>query len=286
MTGKDQYKISVITASYNSARTIEQTIQSVVGQTYGNIEYIIIDGGSTDGTVDIIKKYEDKIAYWVSEPDKGIYDAFNKGVQAATGEYVQFLGSDDCLCDVSSIKNVIQNLSIDVDILSANVWEVEGRWSIQRIINNAHAIDKRRFNGNMIPHPGMFTRRELLLEHPFDISYKIAADYLFFLTCYYDEKVKFSYIELPVVFFSSEGISSNQLRLLTEENNRVRSNFHLTSKEESASETIKNGIKIIFKKCGVFEPIRYFVNRYVRKTWIPHHCKWELCRWCKHDSKL
>ena len=83
--------ISVVTVSYNAVLTIEQTILSVINQTYPNVEYIIIDGGSTDGTVDIIKKYADKIAYWVSEPDKGIYDAMNKGGLKATGDLFSFL---------------------------------------------------------------------------------------------------------------------------------------------------------------------------------------------------
>ena len=89
--------ISIITVSYNAVKTIEQTISSVVNQSYSNIEYIIIDGGSTDGTVDIIKKYEDRIAYWVSEPDGGIYDAMNKGIKVATGDYIQIIGADDFL---------------------------------------------------------------------------------------------------------------------------------------------------------------------------------------------
>ena len=86
-------KISIITVSYNAVKTIEQTIYSVVNQTYTDIEYIIIDGGSTDGTVDIIKKYSDRISRWVSEDDDGIYHAMNKGLALATGEYVFFLGA-------------------------------------------------------------------------------------------------------------------------------------------------------------------------------------------------
>ena len=85
---KNNPLISVVTVSYNAVLTIEQTILSVINQTYPHIEYIIIDGGSTDGTVDIIKKYANRIAYWVSEPDKGIYDAMNKGVVVATGEWI------------------------------------------------------------------------------------------------------------------------------------------------------------------------------------------------------
>ena len=89
----DNSLISVITVSYNAVSTIEQTILSVINQTYSNIEYIIIDGGSTDGTIDIIRRYEDKIAYWVSEPDRGIYDAMNKGASKANGEYIAFLNT-------------------------------------------------------------------------------------------------------------------------------------------------------------------------------------------------
>ena len=93
---KKQYPlISVITVSYNAVSTIEDTILSVINQTYPNIEYIIIDGGSADGTVDIIEKYVDRISYWVSEPDKGIYDAMNKGLKVANGDWAIFMGSDD-----------------------------------------------------------------------------------------------------------------------------------------------------------------------------------------------
>ena len=98
--------ISVITVSYNAVLTIEQTILSVINQTYLNIEYIIIDGGSTDGTVNVIKKYADKIAYWVSESDKGIYDAMNKGIAYSHGEYCNFINAGDKFCSSSILKHV------------------------------------------------------------------------------------------------------------------------------------------------------------------------------------
>ena len=91
--------ISIITVSYNAVKTIEDTINSVLNQTYPNIEYIIIDGGSTDGTLDVIKKYQDKITYWVSEPDKGIYDAMNKGALKATGVWLHFMNAGDTFYD-------------------------------------------------------------------------------------------------------------------------------------------------------------------------------------------
>ena len=98
--------ISIITVVRNDVVHIEQTMLSVLGQTYGNVEYIVIDGGSTDGTVDIIKKYADKLAYWVSEPDGGIYPAMNKGLQHATGEWVNFMNSGDSFADENVLEEV------------------------------------------------------------------------------------------------------------------------------------------------------------------------------------
>ena len=108
---KNNPLISVVTVSYNAVSTIEQTILSVINQTYPHIEYIIIDGGSTYGTVDIIKKYADKIAYWVSEPDKGIYDAMNKGIKVATGEWINFMNSGDCLYRNDTIEKILNKSS-------------------------------------------------------------------------------------------------------------------------------------------------------------------------------
>ena len=93
-------KITFITVCYNAIDTLEKTILSIINQTYPNIEYIIIDGASTDGTVDIIKKYEHKLSYWISEPDKGIYDAMNKGLKRATGDYINFMNADDILLHI------------------------------------------------------------------------------------------------------------------------------------------------------------------------------------------
>ena len=98
---------SIITITFNAVHWIEQTILNVLGQSYPNIEYIIIDGGSTDGTVDIIKRYESSITYWVSEPDKGIYDAMNKGLKQATGDYVWFVNAGDSLSSLGILQEIV-----------------------------------------------------------------------------------------------------------------------------------------------------------------------------------
>ena len=102
-----QPTFSIITITYNAVRLVEQTLLNVLSQSYPNIEYIVIDGGSTDGTVDIIRRYESGLAYWVSEPDKGIYDAMNKGLQKATGDYVWFINAGDTLCSSDTVQSVV-----------------------------------------------------------------------------------------------------------------------------------------------------------------------------------
>ncbi len=275
-------KITIVTAAFNSARTIRQTIDSVIQQSYPNIEYIVIDGGSADGTVDILKEYDDKIAFWVSEPDNGIYDAFNKGVTYSSGDYVLFLGSDDSLYEAATVEKAVSELSGgNVDILSAGVWAVDGKICMETFMDGTKAGNDN-YDFSMIPHQGMFTKRELLLQYPFDISYRIAADYLFFLTCFFDKKVKIKYICLPVAFFAMEGASgdTSDQRYL-DENARIRQRFDLPLLSRGGGgEGIKESIKACLKMLHIFVPVRYFYNQYVRHTLRRHHCSWRECRWC------
>ena len=123
MKNKIKPKISIITVVFNGVKTIEQTILSVISQKYENMEYIIIDGGSTDGTIDIIKKYEDKIAYWISEADQVIYDAMNKGIDKSTGDIIGILNSDDfydkdIMDRINNVFMLIRNVELYMGILS------------------------------------------------------------------------------------------------------------------------------------------------------------------------
>ena len=133
-------KISIITPCYNAVKHIEETILSIVSQDYSNLEYIIIDGGSTDGTVDIIKKYEDKITYWISEKDTGIYNAMNKGILAAKAEFCQFLNSGDYLAD----ENVTQKMLAQCDDSSIIYGNMIKKWPYGKVFKNT-SIDTKSF---------------------------------------------------------------------------------------------------------------------------------------------
>ena len=184
--------ISVITVSYNAVSTIEQTILSVLNQSYTNIEYIIIDGGSTDGTVDIIKKYADKIAYWVSEPDQGIYDAMNKGIDRASGEWINFMNSGDSFFSLNTIADVFNDVkSKDVAVIYGDRVSV---YTFGKYYHKTDSLDS--FEKNFpIFHQSIFADTTLLKKYKFDLKYKICADYNQFFILY-KLGYKFQYIPM------------------------------------------------------------------------------------------
>lgn len=174
--------ITIITSVFNAERTLEETILSVIGQSYSNVEYIIIDGGSTDGSLDIIKKYQHAIDYWVSEPDAGIYDAWNKGVLSSQGEWLCFLGADDYLWNAEAVSDMAKELTK----VSENTCVAYGQ--VMLLNEQAQSICpvgepwsdiKDRFKQVMcIPHQGVMHRRFLFERHGvFDESFRIAGDY-------------------------------------------------------------------------------------------------------------
>jgi glycosyltransferase involved in cell wall biosynthesis len=180
--------ISIVTPVLNDASYLEQTIQSVIAQDYDNIEYIIIDGGSTDGTIDIIKKYEDNIDFWVSESDKGIYDAQNKGVARAGGEYFAILNSGDYYASTDVISRVAECITDHpgVDYVYSNALLIkimEGR-RIVRFYSDMANIWKF----TPVSHPTLFSRTGLFMGlGGFDLSYRVAADYDYMCKLYVDQ---------------------------------------------------------------------------------------------------
>lgn len=195
--------ITVITVSYNAVSTIEETILSVINQTYPNIEYIIIDGGSTDGTLDIIKKYENKISYWVSEPDRGIYDAMNKGIDKATGEWINFMNCGDSFYSNNVIKDVFYKASPSSDIIYGDTNII---LKIGNYIKKASITTKE----NYMPfgHQASFSRTSLMKLLGFDINFKICADSNFFYKASI-QNYKFEYVDIIIANYDAEnGFSS------------------------------------------------------------------------------
>lgn len=209
--------ISVVTVCYNAVNSIEKTIQSVINQTYSNIEYIIIDGGSTDGTVDIIKKYADKVAYWVSGPDKGIYDAMNKGICIAKGEWINFMNAGDVFYDNYTISDVFTKS------LSESLLCIYGDVCL-KFDNDCRKVEKGR-NINTIKKRMVCCHQSLFLSLKnknvayFDTRYCYCADYdqLLKISTNYGNAV-FSYFPRVISIYENEvGVSSvNRIRVIKE----------------------------------------------------------------------
>lgn len=284
MFKRDELKISVIMPSFNAKKTIEQAISSVVNQTYNNVELIIIDGGSQDGTVDILKKYEDKIAYWVSEPDNGIYNAANKALDHATGDYVLWLSADDCLVDELVVAKAVDLIEPDTGILSGNIIMVQEDNMLESVYSNDFARDKAKYSGGMIPAEAMFVRKDICDKYRFDESYVIAGDYKRFLQCYYDDTVKFKFVDLFVTYFSDGGISSTSADDCRQEDNRIYRELGLLNFVDrhlkANSPWYVVCLKTVLKKVGLFSGVKYLYNVVITGKQKRHHCNNRICRWC------
>jgi len=199
--------ISVITVVYNGEKYLEQTIKSVINQTYKSIEYIIIDGGSTDKTLDIIKKYEKHIAYWVSEPDKGLYDAMNKGIGVAKGELIGMINSDDWYEPnaVELIVNAYKN-NPNKTIFHADRYDVDE--SGNRKIKKFHPSNfKFKYYGMTYNHPSMFITKDEYKKHLYNTELRALSDYQFVLEAFLRNRDTFLYIDKAIVNYRLDGIS-------------------------------------------------------------------------------
>jgi len=201
--------ISIVTVVLNNKEYIEETILSVIHQTYSNIEFVVVDGGSTDGTLEYIKKYEGSIDYWISEPDKGIYQAMNKSLKLVSGDYVHFLNSDDHFVDRRIIERIINHFIsskaqlIYGDILMFNKRKGFG-WLRHSDVSQLYYL----FKG--IPQQAFFYDMDLFNKYGnFDESFKIIADLEFLLRVTRKFKIKTKYVKMPVVVFNAGATSSD-----------------------------------------------------------------------------
>jgi glycosyltransferase involved in cell wall biosynthesis len=210
-------KISIITAVYNNERHIEDALKSVLSQSYPNVELIVIDGGSKDQTMEIVKRYQSKIHTLVSEPDRGIYDALNKGLQKATGDVIGFLHSDDLFASTSvleSIAQVFQKNSVDGVYSDLNyVREVDHQFQIIRHWKSAPFTPELLQRGWMPPHPTLYLKKSVYeTVGLFDLQYRIAADYDFILRTFVLSQLKFSYFPKVTVQMRIGGASNKNLK--------------------------------------------------------------------------
>jgi glycosyltransferase involved in cell wall biosynthesis len=197
--------ITVVTVVYNGGDTLEETILSVINQTYKNIEYIIVDGASTDNTIDIIKKHEDKIDYWISEPDEGIFYAMNKGIDLATGGWINFMNSGDTFFSREVLYDLNKFITTNIDIIYGNTY-LDGKLLYKPINNISNMFFLK---GGMVNHQAIFARKICLKNGGFNTKYKICAD-KDWLMLQYKNGAKSKYISLDVCNYDTHGNSSNK----------------------------------------------------------------------------
>lgn len=205
-------KITLITVCYNSEKTIKDTIESVLKQIYKNYEYIIIDGNSKDKTLDIIKSYEKKFnnnLKYISEPDKGLYDAMNKGIKLATGDIIGILNSDDILYDENVFQKIIDNFKNNDGVYSNLVLMNEKFTKITRNFKSKEVSKKKGWHP---PHPTLYLKKEIYEKYGnYNINYKIAAD-LDFMYRIINNNVKLKYVNTCFVKMRTGGASTNGLK--------------------------------------------------------------------------
>ena len=212
-------KITVITVVYNDKENLKYTIRSIKKQIYRNIEYIIIDGGSTDGTIDVIKDNEEYVTYWLSEPDRGIYDAMNKGVQKSSGDYINFMNAGDTYFETNVLLKTAEYLVDSADVVYGDHWVIGSRRSDGH--TRAKEISKIKY-GMPFCHQSTFYKREIFANTLYSLDYKISGDYdfnlrLFKLGCGF-KRIK----DLIICYYKAGGISDVKRRIAVFEDHKAR----------------------------------------------------------------
>lgn len=205
--GPDRPLVSIVTVVYNGAATLRRTIDSVLGQTYNNIEYILVDGGSQDGTVDLLHEYDDRIAYWCSARDKGIYDAMNKGVSLCTGQWVGLINADDWY-EPDTVQRMVDAVrdAHEANVVHGDIW--------MRYPNGERSLKRARVSGFLLKywemvlnHPSFFVRRGFYQGRPFDARLRVSADHKWTYEAFRDAEKSFVYLPVPLANFTVGGAS-------------------------------------------------------------------------------
>lgn len=204
-------KITIITVCYNSLTTIEKTILSVENQSYKNIEYIIVDGNSNDGTLGIIQKHEDKITKWISEPDQGLYDAMNKGIAMATGDIVGILNSDDTFYSNTVLAEIAAFHTLNsIEASVGNIMQHKDNGKVVRVYSSKYWSPEKLKIGFMPPHPSVFFKRELFAKFGnYKLGFVIGSDYELITRFFLKDKINWKYSGLTTTAMLVGGLSSS-----------------------------------------------------------------------------
>lgn len=208
--------ITIVTINLNNKDGLKRTIESVVNQTFfDKVEYVIIDGGSTDGSVDVIKEYDDKIAYWCSEPDGGIFPAMNKSIEHINGDYVLYLNSGDILNKNNVIERVYGEL--DKDIVYGNEYKVNNKRILARFPDN---LNENFFKKSALPHQSTFIRAELLKERGYSEKWKVLGDWSWLRERIMVDKVSYKHLNFPISDYDLNGFSTINQKLFFAERDK------------------------------------------------------------------
>lgn len=205
--------VSVITVCFQAAAVIERTLVSVIRQSFTDVEYIVIDGNSQDGTIDIINKYHDKITCFLTEPDTGIYQAMNKGIRLAKGDYCLFLNAGDTFINKDVLSDIAPLLSGESVITGNMITVQDGR--IQDFIQPPTSIDFHFLCNNCLSHQASFIKTALLKSHPYDESLQIASDWKFWFEQLYLNHGSYKPVDIDISVFARDGLSTRDSSGLT-----------------------------------------------------------------------
>ena len=255
-------KISIITVTFNSEKTLRYTIESVLNQNYDDIEYLIIDGGSTDSTLDIIKCYEPKFEgklHYISEPDKGIYDAMNKGILMATGNVVGFLNSDDLFIDKKVAEDIVSAFDTNTDAIYANLYFVQST-DVNQIVRIWKGSPYVSFKYGWCPaHATFYVRREIYQQYGgFDLSFDVSADFELMLRLIEKVHIRTKYLDRYMIRMRMGGESTGNIKNILKGNKNIYKAF------------CKHGLSV-----SIFYP----VYRLLPKAIDLIKCKLELNNW-------
>lgn len=213
-------KFSIITINYNNRDGLKRTIESVIKQTFQGYEFIIIDGGSTDGSVEVIKQYESHITYWISEKDKGVYNAMNKGIRIAIGDYINFMNSGDVFYN-SEVLSTVENIPGNYDIIVGRDYHYDEQSHKGYAPTVPLRISMITFFKETLPHQGAFISRKLFKNSMYDESLQIASDWAFYVKSIVEDGCSVKPISNIISWREEGGISSIQAKNQHEERNTI-----------------------------------------------------------------